>query len=318
MGKGNVMYQNRYENDYGYEHRPNDETDRFNYGSGDDNDRDAVSENEAAFAYPNGYERNGCCNCYDDFMDGYGYQGNCGNQPSWCPQPGVGPTGPMGPRGPRGPQGPRGLQGQQGREGLQGIRGPQGVTGAQGVPGIQGPTGPTGPQGMQGPIGNTGVTGATGATGAQGPQGNTGPAGESAPIISYASASLTSYTSKVLCPQDPLVFDCGNIQSGFTISPDYTSLIVQQKGTYIAEFGFLVSKGVCEGDAIALEINNEELIEESRMPVLCEENFVRGCVMLELEPNNTLRMVSDCHNEIESYSCNHTVNAYLIIYQIHS
>ena len=238
------------------------------------------------------------------------------NQEAWCPQPGMGPTGPMGPRGPRGPQGPRGLQGQQGREGLQGIRGPQGVTGPQGVPGIQGPTGPTGPQGIQGVMGNTGATGVTGATGPMGPQGNTGPAGESAPIIHYASASLTSFTPKSLCPQDALVFDCGNVSDGFTISNDYTSLSAQQEGTYIAEYGVLISSSVCDGDAFALEINNEELLEESRMPLVCENQFVRGCVMLELHPNNSIRLVSDCYNTIESCSNHHTVNAYLIIYQI--
>ena len=73
---------------------------------------------------------------------------------------------------------------------------------------------------------------------------------------------------------------------------------------------------VCDGDAFALEINNEELLEESRMPLVCENQFVRGCVMLELHPNNSIRLVSDCHNTIESCSNHHTVNAYLIIYQI--
>ena len=165
-------------------------------------------------------------------------------------------------------------------------------------------------------MGNTGATGVTGATGPMGPQGNTGPAGESAPIIHYASASLTSFTPKSLCPQDALVFDCGNVSDGFTISNDYTSLIAQQEGTYIAEYGVLISSSVCDGDAFALEINNEELLEESRMPLVCENQFVRGCVMLELHPNNSIRLVSDCHNTIESCSNHHTVNAYLIIYQI--
>lgn len=299
------MYQNRYGNDYGYEHHPNDEN-RFDYGNCDDRGNEADFGYNGNYDYPDG-------NCaYDDFHPMEDYR----NQEAWCPQPGMGPTGPMGPRGPRGPQGPSGLQGQQGREGLQGIRGPQGVTGPQGVPGIQGPTGPTGPQGIQGVMGNTGATGVTGATGPMGPQGNTGPAGESAPIIHYASASLTSFTPKSLCPQDALVFDCGNVSDGFTISNDYTSLIAQQEGTYIAEYGVLISSSVCDGDAFALEINNEELLEESRMPLVCENQFVRGCVMLELHPNNSIRLVSDCHNTIESCSNHHTVNAYLIIYQI--
>lgn len=230
-------------------------------------------------------------------------------EPQWC----VGPTGPMGPRGPKGSQGPRGLQGQQGREGLQGLRGPQGVTGPQGIPGIQGPTGATGAIGLQGP---RGVSGATGPQGPQGPQGNTGPAGQPAPVIQFASASLTSFSDKTVCPGEAMVFDIGNIQSGFTISEDYESLIVCHQGTYVVEYGCLLSDIPCLGDALAIEINREEIIEESRIPLLCENSFVRGTIMLELHADDSIRMICDGAQAIASCAYQHTVNAFLLIYQI--
>lgn len=260
---------------------------------------------------------------YDDYTDEYANESSeccdCGCGRPRPPKPEncyVGPTGPMGPRGQRGPQGPRGLQGQQGREGLQGLRGPQGVTGAQGVAGQQGPTGPTGPQGLQGPRGYNGNTGATGPQGPQGPQGITGPAGQSAPVIQFASVSLQSYTCKQLCPQDAFTFDIGNIQSGFVIADDYQSVEVMQQGTYIVHFGCLAASAPCQGDAIALELNSSMVIEESRMPVLCENTFVTGCVILNLNAQDTLRMVSDCAQALDVCSCNNTINAYLIIHQI--
>ena len=274
--------------------------------------------------YQKRYDYDYDCNydeCSDDYTKDYPYtcDCDCGCGKPKPPKPEncyVGPTGPMGPRGQRGPQGPRGLQGQQGREGLQGLRGPQGVTGAQGVPGIQGPTGATGPQGLQGPRGYTGNTGATGATGPTGPRGDTGPAGQSAPIIQYASASLTSYTCKQLCPQDVFTFDVGNIQSGVIIAEDYQSLEVSQPGTYVIQFGCLAASTPCQGDAIALELNSSMVIEESRMPVLCESSFVSGCIILNLKAGDTIRMVSDCAEVLDVCSCNNTVNAYLTLYQI--
>lgn len=228
----------------------------------------------------------------------------------------VGPTGPMGSRGAKGPQGPRGLQGQQGKEGLQGLRGPQGITGPQGCPGIQGVSGVTGSQGIQGPRGIDGIAGPRGVEGPQGIRGNTGATGQSAPEIHFASASLTSFTDKEVCPGEAMVFDVGNIQSGFTISDDYQSLIAKYKGTYIVEFGCLVSNLPCMEDALALELNGAVIIEESRMGLLCENMFVRGSVMVELNENESIHMVCDGDNSIESCSNNHMVNAFLIIYQI--
>ena len=210
----------------------------------------------------------------------------------------------MGPRGPRGPQGPRGLQGPQGREGLQGLRGPQGNTGPQGVAGVQGPTGSTGPQGMPGERGATGARGAT------------GPAGESAPLVQFASVSLQSFTDKQFCAQDAFVFDVGTIQSGFTISEDYQSVIAGHAGTYVVQFGCLLASQPCEGDAVALELNSSMIIEESRIPMLCEGSFVQGSCIVELGEGDSLRMVSDTSQGVNVCSFNNTVNAYLIVYQI--
>lgn len=267
--------------------------------------------------YPDEYNKEGP-NSYGN--DNYNYDCDCGCGCS-CDRPNppkpvdciTGPTGPMGPRGARGPQGPRGIQGQQGREGLQGLRGPQGVTGAQGVPGIQGLTGPTGPQGIQGP---RGLTGATGPQGLQGPQGNTGPAGDSSVRMQFASASMQSFTDKQICPQDALTFDICNIQRGFTISDDYQSIQALQEGTYVVEFGCLISNTPCGGDAIALELNSTMVIEESRMPILCENTFVTGVVILTLEVQDSIRLVFDSAQELEICSLENAINAYVVIHQI--
>lgn len=277
--------------------------------------------------YQNRFDQPYDCDEYEQDMtcENDCFENTCSNECDCCrPEPyppfGVtGPTGPMGPRGARGQQGPRGLQGQQGKEGLQGLRGPQGVTGPQGVPGIQGPTGSTGPQGMQGLRGITGAMGMTGLPGPVGATGATGPAGrdgQSAPIKTYGAASMISYTDKTLCPQDALVFDIANIQSGFTIADDYQSLRAEQMGTYIIQFAVLVSNEPCPGDAIALEINHTLLVEESRMPVLFDHMFVTGCVIVHMDAGDTIRMVSDGSEVFEVCSCNNTVNAYLVIRQI--
>lgn len=226
----------------------------------------------------------------------------------------IGPMGPQGMQSPRGAQGPRGLQGQQGREGLQGIRGPQGVTGQQGEPGIQGASGPVGPRGLQG---NTGVTGAIGAQGPQGVQGNIGPAGQDAVTIQFASASLQSFTSKEVCPQEAIVFDRSDIQKGFSVSKDYTSLCAQQQGTYVIQFGCYIDNDTCRGDAIAIELNNMKMLEESRMPAI-GHSFVSGSLILTLRANDIVRIVSESQEGLELCSMNHTINAYLIIYQINS
>ena len=286
MERGNVMFQNQYENDVDF------------------NDYDT----QQVEGYDDG------CDCVRNCDCGCDYNCEC------CHEVCVGPTGPMGPQGPqgaRGAQGPRGLQGQQGREGLQGPRGAQGVTGAQGEPGIQGPTGPAGPRGFQGERGIAGATGATGLQGPQGPQGNTGPAGRDAPVLQFASASLQSYTTKELCPQQALVFDISNIQSGFTVSEDYTSLCVAHQGTYVIQFGCYVGDSGCMGDAIAIELNNHMLIEESRMPVIpC--SFVSGTTILTLHANDRVRLVCDSEQALSICSCNNTIDAYLVIYQINS
>lgn len=279
----------------------------------------------------NGYNDNGYDREFDYDFDGQneydqssGYEEACrygeGGFGYGCrgprPQPSCGITGPMGPRGPRGPQGPRGLQGSQGREGLQGPRGPQGNTGAQGVPGPQGPTGIPGMPGATGPQGIPGATGATGPQGPQGVQGATGPAGESAPLLQYASACMHSYTPKRFCGQDAYVFDAGTIQRGFQISDDYQSLIAAQQGCYVVEYGALISSRPCEGDALALELNRSMVVEASRMPILCDNSFVKGCAVVTLNQGDSIRMVLDGEQCLESCSCNNTVNAYLIIYQI--
>lgn len=224
-----------------------------------------------------------------------------------------GPTGPMGPRGPRGNQGPRGLQGPQGKEGLQGLRGPQGVSGPQGVPGIQGPTGPTGVQGLQG---QRGVTGATGARGTEGPIGPTGPAGKDGSTLTFAAASLTSFRDKELCPGAAVTFDVSNIQSGIIIDEHYQTITVEKEGSYMVMFGTLVHAMPCLGDSIALELNNTMIIEETRMPILCDETFVQGCSILHLRAGEHIRLINDSSQLIALCDFNHTVNAYLLIYQI--
>lgn len=279
MERGNVMFQNQY----------------------DDVDFDEYDQNERI-------EESCECDMGDIHCD-------CGC--GCCCNSYVGPTGPQGPQGPRGAQGPRGLQGQQGREGLQGVKGAQGITGVQGEPGIQGATGPMGPRGLQGEMGPRGATGSTGLQGPQGQQGNTGPAGQDAPILQFASASLQSYTSKELCPQQALVFDISNIQSGFTVTSDYTSLCAAHQGTYVIQFGCYISDNACRGDAIALEINQHKIIEESRMPVI-GQTFVSGTVILALHANDCIRIVSDSSQAINICSCNETIDAYLVIYQINS
>ena len=200
----------------------------------------------------------------------------------------IGATGPMGPRGQRGAQGPRGLQGPQGREGLQGLRGPQGVTGVQGVVGEQGETGPVGPQGEQGERGITGPCGPIGPTGVAGATGATGPAGEAAPGYPHASVSLHSYTDKQFCSQEGFVFDIGTIPYGFTISDDYQSVITAQEGTYLVQFGCMISSAPSYGDAVCLELNHSMTIEESRMPMQQVGTFTQGTVLLELDAGGFL------------------------------
>lgn len=269
------------------------------------------------------YQNQCDCNCdYDECEQEY--ESECCDfgceYEQGCPRPEpecfIGPTGPMGPRGAKGPQGPRGIQGQQGREGFEGPRGPQGVTGVQGVPGIQGPTGPSGMHGLQGIQGLRGVTGATGAQGPQGPQGNTGPAGQDAPVPKFASVSLYSYTSKDFCPQDAFTFDVSNIQCGFRVSENYQSVCAKQQGIYMVEFGCLATSYPCAGDAFAIELNSSVIIEESRMPVLCDHAFVTGRIILTLNVDDTLSLVSDCADVLSVCSMDNTINAYLIVYQI--
>ena len=72
----------------------------------------------------------------------------------------------------------------------------------------------------------------------------------------------------------------------------------------------------CEGDAVALELNSSMIIEESRLPMLCEGSFVQGSCIVELGEGDSLRMVSDTSQGVNVCSFNNTVNAYLIVYQI--
>lgn len=260
------------------------------------------------YEYDCGYDE---CDCGQDCECGHECHQDHYPQPQCC----AGPAGPMGPRGPRGPQGPRGLQGPQGKEGMPGPRGPQGVTGPQGSPGIQGIAGPTGAQGMQGP---RGTTGATGAQGPQGPMGATGPAGESAVLPQFASGSLYSYTGKQVCSQSAVIFDVSNIQSGVSVSNDYQSLIIHQPGTYVVEFGMMICNVPCDGDSVALEINHEMLIEESRMPAVCENTFVTGVCILTLNACDELSLVADSEGCFDLCCLNNTVNAYLVAHQINA
>lgn len=241
---------------------------------------------------------------------------DCCLDASCKPYPSYGITGPMGPRGPKGDQGPRGLQGIQGKEGLQGLRGPQGNTGPQGVPGLQGPAGATGPRGIQGMQGATGEQGERGVAGPMGSTGPTGPAGKDAAPIMYAAAAMTSYLEKNVCPGDALMFDSANLPSGFEIREDYKHLVVLQEGTYIIDYGCFVQQAGCMGDAIAVEINNEAILDESRIPIVCDHTFVKGCVLVHLNPNDTLCLIADTHENVMVCNMDNCVNAYLTIHQI--
>ncbi|MEF9966915.1 MAG: collagen-like protein [Longicatena sp.] len=212
--------------------------------------------------------------------------------------------------GPRGLQGPRGIQGQQGREGLQGLRGEQGNDGLQGVPGMQGERGL---RGIRGERGQQGRKGDTGSQGVQGPRGERGPASLEK---QYASAMMQSYRDAEVCPQEAIVFDVSSIQCGFKVSEDYQSLIVLKQGTYVIDFSFLVNDKPCNGDSFVLELNCATFIEESRMPVLCKQTFVNGRIIMELQAEDSIRLVSDCAQGMKLCNMNHTINACLIMFQI--
>lgn len=249
-----------------------------------------------------------CCECLNENCEEFYEPCNC--QCDCC----VGPTGPTGMQGPRGAQGPRGLQGQQGREGIAGVRGPQGNTGPQGEPGIQGATGPMGPRGA---TGATGSCGPAGCQGPQGPQGNTGPAGQDAPNVQFASASLQSFTNKEVCPGEAITFDISNIQSGFIVSDDYQSLCAAHQGTYVVQYGCMIESEHCIGNAIALEINETMILEESRMPIM-EHCFVSGTCIVTMHSQDRIRLIADSNEPLEICSMNNIINAYLVIYQINS
>ena len=139
---------------------------------------------------------------------------------------------------------------------------------------------------------------------------------ENKQILYTVSYTHLSFTDKQFCAQDAFVFDVGTIQSGFTISEDYQSVIVGHAGTYVVQFGCLLASQPCEGDAVALELNSSMIIEESRLPMLCEGSFVQGSCIVELGEGDSLRMVSDTSQGVNVCSFNNTVNAYLIVYQI--
>ena len=84
----------------------------------------------------------------------------------------------------------------------------------------------------------------------------------------------------------------------------------------MVQFGCLLASQPCEGDAVALELNSAMIIEESRIPMLCEGSFVQGSCIVELGEGDSLRMVSDTAHGVNVCSFNNTVNAYLIVYQI--
>lgn len=172
-----------------------------------------------------------------------------------------------------------------------------------------------GPMGLQGP---RGLTGATGAQGPQGVMGATGPAGESAVMPQFASGALYSYSGKEACSQAPVAFDVSNINYGLGVSNDFQSLIIHQPGTYVVQYGMLIGNAPCDGDSIALELNHSMLIEESRMPAICENTLVSGVCILTLNEGDELGLLADSQNCITLCCRNNTVNAYLVAYQINA
>ena len=211
--------------------------------------------------------------------------------------------------GPRGPQGPRGIQGVQGKEGLQGPRGAQGNTGAQGEMGKQGPTGATGPRG---------ATGATGPMGCTGPRGATGPcgeAGEDVRSVRFAAATLQSFACKEISAGEAVTFDMGNMLSGIKISDDFRTLMVEETGLYVIQYGAFVSGNVNGRGALAIEINHEQVLEQSRMAIV-GGIYTSGSIVLELAEHDCISLVADGCGCIELCCGGQSVNAYLNVYQM--
>lgn len=185
----------------------------------------------------------------------------------------------VGPRGPKGSQGPRGLQGLPGREGMPGPRGPQGATG---------PEGPMGPQGVTGPQGLPGCPGATGPAGPAGPMGPTGATGPMAEIA-LAAGALYTMQDQEICPQSAVVFDRTGVLEGVMAGTDGTSLYVEEEGLYYVQYAIMIDHlNGCEG-VFQLSIH-DELMEESRQPVVREGCHVMGSMLVRLCPNDTIRL----------------------------
>lgn len=190
--------------------------------------------------------------------------------------------------GPRGPQGPRGIQGVQGKEGLQGPRGAQGNTGAQGEMGKQGPTGATGP---------------------------CGEAGEDVRSVRFAAATLQSFACKEISAGEAVTFDMGNMLSGIKISDDFRTLMVEETGLYVIQYGAFVSGNVNGRGALAIEINHEQVLEQSRMAIV-GGIYTSGSIVLELAEHDCISLVADGCGCIELCCGGQSVNAYLNVYQM--
>jgi hypothetical protein len=134
----------------------------------------------------------------------------------------------------------------------------------------------------------------------------------------FASGALYSYSGKEACSQAPVAFDVSNINYGLGVSNDFQSLIIHQPGTYVVQYGMLIGNAPCDGDSIALELNHSMLIEESRMPAICENTLVSGVCILTLNEGDELGLLADSQNCITLCCRNNTVNAYLVAYQINA
>lgn len=209
----------------------------------------------------------------------------------------------------RGPQGPRGLQGPQGKEGLQGPRGAQGPAGPQGVPGVQGERGPCGPKGEKGDCGPMGPQGP------KGERGPAGPAGADAQLPSFASGSLVSMHEQETQPGCAFQFDYGSANCKIEIDEDYTAFKIMQEGLYLIDYAWLQTQCGDGRSFIAIE-KNGEVVEESRLSLLCENTWINGQVLLELKCGDEITFVNSGCTPIYSCAYGNSVNIRFLIHQI--
>ena len=224
-------------------------------------------------------------------------RGQCkGNEQSVGALGEPGPTGPTGPTGPPGPPGVSipGITGPTGPTGSAGEPGLPGMPGLPGVPGSPGPAGPTGAtgegvRGATGATGPTGATGARGATGATGPTGPTGPRGGSS-VTADVATTRAKVAAVVLdasstCPALPpaaIASELTTLTPGSYLLTAITLLdsidgaphtvqcsMLGDDDDVLATSAPIVVDGASQEDAVQLEWNAIEEIDQGRVSVRC-------------------------------------------------